>query len=625
MILKEKLDRLLYKVERPERYIGNEWNEIVKSWTDDKLKVVLSFPDTYEIGMSHLGLKILYHLLNREDDILCERAYAPWPDLEKILREEELSLFSLESKHEIEDFDIFAFTLQYEMSYTNIVNMLDLANLPLFSKDRDQDFPLVIAGGSTVYNPEPLAPFIDLLYIGEAEKTIVNLVNAYRKLERQGLNRRQILKEMSNIDGVYVPSLYNISYTDDGRVQSIESDEGVKQEIKRQVAANLDQAFYPVDFIVPYMDIVHDRGVLEIARGCTGGCRFCAAGMTYRPVRERSKETLINLADKILDSTGYREISLTSLSTVDYSQIEDLVKTMAARYEEKNISISLSSLRVDQFSVKLAQEVQKVRKSGLTFAPEAGTQRLRNVINKGVEEEELYKAAEAAFESGWFRIKLYFMIGLPTETEEDLAGIVNMVKKVRSIGREIRKQKKHRMRPIKVSVSISTFVPKPFTPFQWVKMISREQIIQKQSYLKKHIRGKGLELNWNDPETSLLEGIFARGDRRLASVIKSAWEKGACFDGWNDYFDHEIWQSAFVENEIEPDDYLGERNLDEILPWSHFNFGVSAKFLRREYDRAFLEENTSDCRFDECSQCGICFDFDVEMDLAGVDDNDAQS
>ncbi|MFW6035525.1 MAG: TIGR03960 family B12-binding radical SAM protein [Halothermotrichaceae bacterium] len=621
MELADKIDKHLHKVTNPTRYIGNEWNAVRKEWTEDKIKVAVAFPDLYEIGMSHLGLKIIYHLLNNESDIVCERCYAPWTDMEELMREKQIPLFSLENKREIKNFDVLGFTLQYEMSYTNILNMMNLAGIPLYSRDRNEKYPLVIAGGSTVFNPEPIAPFIDLFFIGETEDEIVNLIHKYDKYKKSGLNRSEILKKLSKIDGVYIPDLYKVSYNDNGEIQAINAEDDVKSEIRKQIVTNLDQSFYPTDFIVPYFDIVHDRAVLEVARGCSRGCRFCAAGMTYRPVRERSKETIMRLADDILKNTGYEEISLSSLSTADYTEISDLVKTMSKKYEDRKISISLPSLRVDEFSVNLAKEVQRVRKSGLTFAPEAGSQRLRNVINKGVDEDDLYEAVRAAFEKGWSTIKLYFMIGLPTETKEDLQGIVELSKKVLKIGKEIRKQKKKRMRRINIHVSVSTFIPKPFTPFQWVRMDHRQEIIEKQDYLRKNVKGKGLSLSWNDVELSLLEGVFSRGDRRLAEVLKSAWEKGCRFDGWSDNFEFESWQESFAENQLEIEDYLRQRNNDELLPWNHLNMGISDKFLKKEYQRAVKGEKTDDCRSHGCTGCNICFELDTAMELIGGEDS----
>ncbi|MFW6022150.1 MAG: TIGR03960 family B12-binding radical SAM protein [Halanaerobiaceae bacterium] len=622
MDLAKKIDKNLYRVTNPVRYIGNEWNIIKKEWKAHHTKIALAFPDLYEIGMSHLGLKIIYHLLNKEDDIICERTYAPWTDMEEVMREEDIPLFSLENKVAINDFDIFGFTLQYEMSYTNIINMLDLAGLPIYSGERDEDSPLVIAGGSTVFNPEPIAPFIDLFFIGEAEDGIVNLVKKYNELKNNKLNRYQVLSELNKLPGVYVPALYKVNYDNQKKIMDISpSKDGVKEKIKRQVVSNLDEAFYPTDFLVPYMDIVHNRAVIEIARGCTRGCRFCAAGISYRPVRERSKETILKLAEKILASTGYEELSLSSLSTMDYTEVANLVTTLSEKYEEDRVSISLPSLRVDRFSVNLAKEVQRVRKSGLTFAPEAGSQRLRDVINKGVSEEDLYEAVKSAFEEGWSTIKLYFMLGLPTETMEDIDGITQLAHKVLKMGREIRRNSKIPMRRINIHVSVSTFVPKPYTPFQWVRMINKEEIKEKQKYLMDNLKGKGFNLSWNNPELSLLEGVFSRGDRRLAEVIESAWMNGCRFDGWNETFSIEKWVKAFEENNINMEFYHRKRDVNEILPWDHINMGVSKSFLEKELEIATSGDATADCRVSGCTGCDVCFELDTGLELYGGDKN----
>ena len=618
MNVKRKIDDQLYKINNPERYIGNEWNEIKKKWTTDKIKIVLAFPDVYEIGMSHLGMKIIYHLLNKEEGIICERTFSPWTDMERLLNKNDLPLYALESGKAVNEFDILGFTLQYEMSYTNILNILDLSGLALRSDNRDKKDPLVIAGGATVFNPEPLAPFIDLFFIGEAEEIIVDLVEKYKKLKDENYSKDEILIQLNKMPGVYVPGLYKVESAKNKYNLNPVSKE-VKSVINKQVVDNLDKAYYPTDFIVPYMDIVHDRAVLEIARGCTRGCRFCAAGMTYRPTRERSKETLLSLADKILKSTGYSEISFTSLSTVDHSQIEDLTETFMNKYQKDKISLSLSSLRVDDFSVELAKKVQRVRKTGLTFAPEAGSQRLRNVINKGVSEENLYDAVKSAFNAGWHRIKLYFMIGLPTENKEDLEGIVRMAKKVLEIGKEIRKNTEKRMKKIEVQVSVSTFIPKPFTPFQWVAMPSREKIIEKQDYLRNNLRGRGLKFSWNDPDLSLLEGVIARGGRKISEVIETAWENGAKFDSWNDHFDPEIWYNAIKENDLKLDNLLGKRDLESDLPWSHINTGIKENFLKKEYNKSFSEEITEDCRENSCTQCDVCHDLGVKLDIVRND------
>lgn len=616
MQYKKKIIENLYKISNPERYTGNEWNSITKDWSQD-LKIALAFPDLYEIGMSHLGLKILYHLINREENMLAERVYAPWQDMEELMKKEDIPLFCLESYHEIKDFDILGFTLQYEMSYTNILNMLDLSGLALYSAERKESDPLVIAGGATVFNPEPIADFVDLFFVGEAESFIIDFLNKYHKLKEKNLKKSQILKKLNTIPGIYVPSLYQEEYGESGEILSISSAEGVKKRVEKQIVKNLEQSFYPTDFIVPYKDTVHERVVLEIARGCTRSCRFCAAGMAYRPVRERSVERLLELAEKALKATGYDEISLTSLSTVDYTDVKNLVQEMSSRFSDRKISISLSSLRVDQFSVALAEEVNKVRKTGLTFAPEAGSQRLRDVINKNVSEEDIFQAARAAFKNGWSKIKLYFMIGLPTETMADVKEIAAMAKKIRNLGQEIRRQSKKKMRRIEVSVSVSTFVPKVFTPFQWHQMDERETIIKKHDYLRDNIKKRSFSFSWNDPQLSRLEGVIARGDRRLAAVIASAWKKGSRFEGWHECFEAEIWEEAFEENGIKAAEYLRARKEDEIFSWEKIDIGVNKSFLLAEKRKSEKEILTQDCRFDDCPGCGVCGNFAVDLELVG--------
>ncbi|SDC40452.1 MULTISPECIES: TIGR03960 family B12-binding radical SAM protein [unclassified Candidatus Frackibacter] len=604
--IEKRLEKILPKVSKPTRYLGNELNAVHKEFSQDKVSVALAFPDRYEVGMSHLGIKILYHLLNRRDDIVAERVYAPWFDLEDKIREMKIPLFSLESKEAINRFDIVGFTLQYELSYTNILNMLDLAQIPLKSKDRTKEDPLVIAGGPCAVNPEPLADFIDLIVVGEAEELIEELIDRYKEGKNREATRDQLLRELAQIPGIYIPEFYKIDY---GKTEvlglKVENDE-VPEEILKQVITDFDEVYYPTEFLVPFMDIVHDRINLEVARGCSRGCRFCQAGMIYRPVREKSQERLEELSSDLINNTGYEELSLTSLSTSDYSQVKELISNLVDDYSKLGVSISLPSLRTDSFSIELAEKVQKVRKTGLTFAPEAGTQRLRDVINKGVTEEDLLKTIQAAYDSGWQRVKLYFMLGLPTETEEDLAGIVSLAKKVAKIGK------------IKVNVSVSTFVPKPHTPFQWVSFNRLTEIKDKINYLQKNLRGKGLSLSWNEPNLSLLEAAFARGDRRLNEVLFKAWELGCKFDSWSEHFDIELWQKAFNESGLSLDDYT-YRNFDlgARLPWDHINIGVTKDYLKEEYQKALDAELTSDCRSDKCTTCGILQNLAIDECLIG--------
>ncbi len=604
MINRTSFDQVLKKVEKPARYIGMEKNSISKDLSTVDIKFAFAFPDVYEVGMSHLGLHILYNLLNNEDYIACERVFAPWIDMENEMRKEGIPLYTLENKEPIKNFDFIGFTLQYEMSYTNIINMLDLGNIPIFSKDRKEDDPLVIAGGPCAYNPEPIADFIDLFVIGEGEEIVLEIMELYRQFKLNGYKRDEFLQEVSKIEGVYVPKFYKVYYKEDNTIERMEPlIDGIPQIINKRIIKDLDKSYYPEKIIVPFIETVHDRIPLEIFRGCTRGCRFCQAGMIYRPVREKEVDTLLELAEKLVNSTGYADISLTSLSSCDYSQLQLLVTKLINKYNEKRVGISLPSLRLDSFSLDILKEIEKVRKTGLTFAPEAGSQRLRDVINKGVTEKDLETAVSYAFEEGWSTIKLYFMIGLPTETKEDLLGIKDLGYKVKNIFFNLPKEK--RQGNLKITLSASCFVPKPFTPFQWVGQNSLEEFNEKISFLKNKIKDKKITFNYHDPKLSFLEAVLARGDRRLGKVLVRAWELGCKFDGWSEIFDYDKWMQAFEETGISADFYaLRERKFDEVMPWDFIDIGVDKAFLIKEYQKAKEGLLTRDCR-EGCNNCGI--------------------
>lgn len=595
------IERILPKVSKPTRYLGNEYNSIKKNKEKIKIHFCLAFPDVYEIGMSHLGIKILYHLLNNERDIYAERVFAPWPDFERNMREDKIPLFSLETKTPLIEFDFLGFTLQYEMSYTNILNMLDLANIPIFSQDRTKDHPFIIAGGPSAYNPEPLADIIDFFVIGEAEEVILEIMGLYR--EHKSKSRQDFLKRVAKVPGVYVPSFYNVVYNKDNTIKDIlPNTEGLPRKINKRFIKDLDNVFYPTKFIVPFMKTVHDRAVLEIFRGCTRGCRFCQAGMIYRPVREKSLEHLKKLTRNIINATGYDEISLSSLSTSDYSDLEPLVKSLIDELEPQRVSLALPSLRVDAFSKDLAEKIQEIKKTGLTFAPEAGSQHLRNVINKKITREDLLSSVKDAFLSGYKKIKLYFMIGLPLETYEDLKGIAKLCKDVKDVYRKVNGHTHGLM----INVSTSTFVPKPFTPFQWEKQITLEEIEKRQKILKKLLRDRHISYKWHEGKVSFLEAVLARGDRRLGKVLKEAHMLGCKFDGWDEYFSFENWMEAFSRANVDPKFYVyRERSIDEVLPWDIINAGIDKNFLIAELKKAKKGETTLDCRSGNCSGCGI--------------------
>ncbi len=609
----KEFERLLLKVQKPGRYSGGEINSIIKDKSKVDVRFAFCFPDTYEIGMSHLGMKILYSLFNQREDIWCERVFAPWIDFEEVMRENNIPLFALESRDPVRDFDFIGFTLQYEMSYTNILNMLDLAGIPLKSADRHELSQLVVVGGPCVCNAEPLADFVDIFFLGEGEEVDLEVIDLYKKHKKMGSTKAEFLKEASKIEGVYVPSLYDVSYNEDGTIKEIKALDGAPKTIKKRIIKDLDNCCYPDKFVVPFIQIVHDRAVQEIFRGCIRGCRFCQAGFIYRPVREKSAETINKQAKCLCENTGYDEISLSSLSTSDYTELEPLLNDMLTWTEDNNISLALPSLRIDNFSEELLEKINHVRKSGLTFAPEAGTQRLRDVINKNVTEEEILTTCETAFKGGYTSVKLYFMMGLPTETDEDLKGIADLGQKIVDLYYSMPNRPKGRS--VSVSISVSVFVPKPFTPFQFEPQISKAEMERRQEYLKSQIKTRKIDLSTHDSSTSFLEAAFARGDRRLGAVLLKAYEKGCKFDSWNECFDLQKWQEAFKECGINPEFYSErQRNFDEINPWEHLDYAVSKEFLIKENKLAHGECTTPNCR-EKCSACGancygegVCFE-----------------
>ena len=600
----QKIEALLEKVQKAPRYTGGEMNTIIKPWEEADLHFAFCFPDTYEVAMSHLGMKILYGAINLQPRQLCERVCMPWVDMMPLMKEENIPLFSLESRRPLKDFDVVGFTLQYEMSYTNILAMLDMGGIPLTRAERSDKDPIVVAGGPCAFNPEPLADFIDAFMVGDGEEQIIELNQVISDWKKSGESRDALYRELTRVQGVYVPALYDVTYNEDGTLASMKPNcPEAPEKVLKAIIKDLDEAYYPTEIPVPYTEIIHDRIMLEIMRGCTRGCRFCQAGMLYRPVRERSLEHLVELAQKLESATGYEEISLSSLSSGDYTCLAELIRELLKRLNEKHVSISLPSLRLDSVLKESLEATQKERKTSLTFAPEAGTQRLRDVINKGVTEEDLIEKVSDAFQGGWSSVKLYFMMGLPTETTEDLDGIADLARKV--VDAYFAVPKGQRAKGLRVTCSASVFVPKPFTPFQWEPQDTRDMVREKQQHLREVLKIKGVNFNYHESDLSLMEACFARGDRRLGQVLRKAYEKGCMLDGWTEHFKYDKWLEAFEESGLDPAFYAyRRREKDELLPWDVIDCGVTKAFLWREKEKADRAEVTKDCR-KGCNGCGL--------------------
>lgn len=598
----KELEKFLSKVQKPGRYTGGELNSVVKDKSKIDIRYAFCFPDTYEIGMSHLGMKILYGLVNARDDAWCERVFAPDVDMEKVMRDNNIPLYGLESGDSVAEFDLIGFTMQYELSYTNVLNMLDLASLPVRSKDRTGLTPIVIAGGACVCNAEPMAEFFDITLPGDGEEVTNELIDLLKEYKAKGASKREFLEAAAQIKGVYVPSLYEVEYNEDNTVKSIKPTCGAPEKVEKRNVADLDSMYSPSDFVVPFLEVVHDRTTVEIFRGCIRGCRFCQAGFINRPLREKSPSAVEAQCRSICDSTGYDEISLCSLSTSDYRGLETLIRNMLPWSVDQKINIALPSLRADNFPRELMEQLNAVRRSGLTFAPEAGTQRLRDVINKNITEKEVLTTAAQAFAGGWTAVKLYFMIGLPTETEEDIRGIADLAQAV--VDEFYKNENKPKGKSVNVSISVASLVPKPFTPFQWEPQNKPDELIDKQNFLVSCVKTRKVSVSCHVPWTSFLEGVFARGDRRLADVIETAWKKGCKFDGWEEHLDRDKWMEAFDETGIDPFFYTArKREYDEILPWDHMDYGVTKKFLVSESQKAHKGETTACCR-EKCAGCG---------------------
>lgn len=612
-------DEILMKIEKPARYIGNELNSVKKDKNKVAIRFAMCFPDVYEIGMSHLGIQILYDMFNKREDVWCERVYSPWPDLSAIMKEQGIPLFALESQEPLKNMDFVGITLQYEMCYTNILQILDLAQIPLLAAERSQEDPIVIGGGPCTYNPEPIADFFDMFYLGEGEVQYDALLDLYKEMRAKGASREDFLHEAAKIPGIYVPSLYRVTYKEDGTIESfLPVYEDVPETVEKQLVMDMSEAVYPEKPVVPFIKATQDRVVLEIQRGCIRGCRFCQAGMVYRPNREKGVERLKDLAYKMLKSTGHEEISLSSLSSSDYTELEELVNFLIDEFKGKGVNISLPSLRIDAFSLDVMSKVQDIRKSSLTFAPEAGSQRMRNVINKGLTEEVILNGAKMAFEGGWNKVKLYFMLGLPTETEEDMRAIPQLANEIAKLYYET-VPKENRNGKCQVTISTSFFVPKPFTPLQWAKMCTPEDYLGRARIVNEavheQLNRKSIRYNWHEADVTVLEGVLARGDRKIAPVILKVYEKGGVFDAWGEFFDYQRWLDAFEECGVDPDFYtMRERSLDEVFPWDFIDAGVDKSFLIREWKNAMEESVTPNCRM-RCSGCGsrrfgggVCFE-----------------
>ncbi len=601
-MLSKQQEALLSKVQKPARYTGGELNSVVKDKEKVKFRYAFCFPDTYEIGMSHLGMKILYGLVNAREDAWCERVFAPGTDMEEEMRKAGVPLFALESSDPIKDFDMIAFTLQYELCYTNVLNMLDLAGLPLRSKDRTDLMPIVVGGGPCVCNPEPIADFFDIFLPGEGEEVTNELIDLFIEHKEKGSTKLEFLREAAKIEGVYVPAFYDVTYHEDGTIEAVTPKETAPAKVKKRIISDLDSTYYPDKFVVPFIEIVHDRSVAEVFRGCIRGCRFCQAGFIYRPIREKSAAVIDKQAKSLCDTSGYDEISLCSLSTSDYTQLEDLVKKLFSWALPQKINVALPSLRVDNFSEELMEELKKVRKSGLTFAPEAGTQRLRDVINKNVTEEEVMNTCAQAFKGGWTSVKLYFMMGLPTETMDDIVGMADLAQKV--VNLYYQNPDRPKGKAVSVSISVASFIPKPFTPFQWEPQDTMDNLVKKQKVLLENVHTHKIQVSWHQSHTSFLEGVLARGDRKLCDVMESAYRKGCKFDSWDEHFCFENWMAAFEECGIDPTFYNNrKREFSEILPWDHLDYGVRKEFLMHENEKAHRNETTPHCRL-KCSACG---------------------